>query len=166
MKKPKSILARIGMALTGAVVGSSAIAQESNGTGTQNASGQASRLEEVVVTAQRREQSIMEVPIAVTLVSGQSLETFNLETSHDLQFLVRSNLLRHIGFICVYRDAIGQPRARIARADASERDLARARGGCKGDSRNQKLQVMAGFQIKRFQRLPAYQGHGNGHLHD
>jgi iron complex outermembrane receptor protein len=49
---------------------------------------QVSGLEEVVVTAQRREQSIMEVPIAVTLVSGQELETFNLETSHDLQFLV------------------------------------------------------------------------------
>jgi iron complex outermembrane receptor protein len=88
VNKPKSILARIGMALTGAVVGSGAIAQESNETGTQNASAQTLRLEEVVVTAQRREQSIMEVPIAVTLVSGQELETFNLETSHDLQFLV------------------------------------------------------------------------------
>jgi len=53
-----------------------------------SALAQVSGLEEVVVTAQRREQSIMEVPIAVTLVSGQSLETFNLETSHDLQFLV------------------------------------------------------------------------------
>jgi iron complex outermembrane receptor protein len=53
-----------------------------------SAFAQVSGLEEVVVTAQRREQSIMEVPIAVTLVSGQELETFNLETSHDLQFLV------------------------------------------------------------------------------
>ena len=53
-----------------------------------SALAQVSGLEEVVVTAQRREQSIMEVPIAVTLVSGQALETFNLETSHDLQFLV------------------------------------------------------------------------------
>ena len=53
-----------------------------------SAFAQVSGLEEIVVTAQRREQSIMEVPIAVTLVSGQELETFNLETSHDLQFLV------------------------------------------------------------------------------
>ena len=53
-----------------------------------SAFAQVSGLEEVVVTAQRREQSIMEVPIAVTLVSGQELETFNLEVSHDLQFLV------------------------------------------------------------------------------
>ena len=53
-----------------------------------SAFAQVSGLEEVVVTAQRREQSIMEVPIAVTLVSGQQLETFNLEVSHDLQFLV------------------------------------------------------------------------------
>ena len=56
-------------------------------TGT-SAFAQVSGLEEIVVTAQRREQSIMEVPIAVTLVSGQELETFNLETSHDLQFIV------------------------------------------------------------------------------
>ena len=51
-----------------------------------SAFAQVSGLEEVVVTAQRREQSIMEVPIAVTLVSGQQLETFNLEVSHDLRF--------------------------------------------------------------------------------
>ena len=38
-----------------------------------SAFAQVSGLEEVVVTAQRREQSIMEVPIAVTLVSGQEL---------------------------------------------------------------------------------------------
>ena len=49
-----------------------------------SAFAQVSGLEEVVVTGQRREQSIMEVPIAVTLVSGQELETFNLEVSHDL----------------------------------------------------------------------------------
>ena len=53
--------------------------------GDNKASG--STLEEVVVTAQRREQSIMEVPIAVAVASGQTMETFNLETSHDLQFL-------------------------------------------------------------------------------
>ncbi len=57
----------------------------------QSSSGddQASRssLEEVIVTAQRREQSIMEVPIAVSVASGKTMESFNLETSHDLQFL-------------------------------------------------------------------------------
>jgi iron complex outermembrane recepter protein len=84
VKKPKSILARIGMALTGAVVGTAMLAPQAS----MPALAQESELEEVIVTAQRREQSIMEVPIAVTLVSGQALETFNLETSHDLQFLV------------------------------------------------------------------------------
>jgi iron complex outermembrane receptor protein len=43
-----------------------------------SAFAQVSGLEEVVVTAQRREQSIMEVPIAVTLVSGQELEKVQL----------------------------------------------------------------------------------------
>ena len=84
VKKPKSILARIGMALTGAVVGVGTLGPQAS----TSAMAQVSALEEVIVTAQRREQSIMEVPIAVTLVSGQALETFNLETSHDLQFLV------------------------------------------------------------------------------
>ena len=51
-----------------------------------SALAQVSGLEEVVVTAQRREQSIMEVPIAVTLVSGQSLETFNLEPATTYSF--------------------------------------------------------------------------------
>ena len=59
-----------------------------------SAFAQVSGLEEVVVTAQRREQSIMEVPIAVTLVSGQELETFNLEVSHDLQFWFLESPLR------------------------------------------------------------------------
>ena len=47
----------------------------------QSSSGddQASRssLEEVIVTAQRREQSIMEVPIAVSVASGKALESLN-----------------------------------------------------------------------------------------
>ena len=43
-------------------------------------------LEEVIVTAQRREQSLMEVPIAVAVVTGDTMEEFNLEGSHDLQF--------------------------------------------------------------------------------
>ena len=47
VNKPKSILARIGMALTSAVVGSGAFAQESNETGTQNASAQTPTLEEL-----------------------------------------------------------------------------------------------------------------------
>ncbi len=43
-------------------------------------------IEEVVVTAQRREQSLMEVPIAVAVVTNETMEEFNLEGSHDLQF--------------------------------------------------------------------------------
>ena len=68
MKKPKSILARIGAVLTSAVMGSSAVAQSGDGS-TQNTG----YIEEIVVTAQKREQTLQETPVAVTVFSGQEL---------------------------------------------------------------------------------------------
>ncbi len=41
-------------------------------------------LEEVVVTAQRREQSILDIPSALTVVSGEQIEDQLLTTSHAL----------------------------------------------------------------------------------
>jgi iron complex outermembrane receptor protein len=46
-----------------------------------------SSLEEVIVTAQRREQSLMEVPIAVSVVTSETMEKFNIEDSHDLSIV-------------------------------------------------------------------------------
>ena len=52
-------------------------------------SGRAS-LEEVIVTARRREENIQTVPIAITALSPQTLEDNNVTTITDLQHLVPS----------------------------------------------------------------------------
>ena len=40
-------------------------------------------LEEVVVTAQRREQSLQEVPVSVTAFSGATIERANIRSARD-----------------------------------------------------------------------------------
>ena len=85
-KRP-GLLRRVG-AVLGLVAVSGVVPAQAEQAATAADSGASTRLEEVIVTAQRREQSIMEVPIAVALVSEQTMETFNLETSHDLQLLL------------------------------------------------------------------------------
>ncbi len=45
-------------------------------------------LEEVVVTARRREESLQSVPIAVTAISGDDLEAYNIGRAADLQRIV------------------------------------------------------------------------------
>ena len=47
-------------------------------------------LEEIVVTARRREENIQKVPIAITVVSQQALQNNNVQTLGDLQYLVPS----------------------------------------------------------------------------
>ena len=80
VKKSRSLLARIGLVLTGALVGSTAFAQESGETGTQYKGV----IEEVVVTAQKREEGLQEVPLAVSAYSGQFLEDRQIRTIVDL----------------------------------------------------------------------------------
>ncbi|MBL6695804.1 MAG: TonB-dependent receptor, partial [Luminiphilus sp.] len=45
---------------------------------------QAQMLEEVVVTATKREQSVMDVPLAITALSGQFVMNANLNDVKDL----------------------------------------------------------------------------------
>src|SRR5258707_13202667 len=47
-------------------------------------------LEEIIVTARRREENIQSVPIAITVVSQQALQENNVQTFGDLQYLVPS----------------------------------------------------------------------------
>jgi iron complex outermembrane receptor protein len=47
-------------------------------------------LEEIIVTAQRREENQQTVPIAVTVISQQALQQNNVQTIGDLQYLVPS----------------------------------------------------------------------------
>src|SRR4051812_12948485 len=47
-------------------------------------SDQSGRLEEVVVTAQKREQSLQSVPVAVTAITAETLVNRNVATVSDL----------------------------------------------------------------------------------
>ena len=60
-----------------ALLPATALAQE------ESAEARAGILEEVIVTATRREESLMEVPIAVTAISGEELAEFGM-LDHDL----------------------------------------------------------------------------------
>jgi len=42
-------------------------------------------LEEVIVSAQKRDESSQDVPISIQAFSGEKLEAFGIETTHDLQ---------------------------------------------------------------------------------
>lgn len=70
VKKPKSILARIGAVLAGALAGSNAIADEPSGTNAQNKGV----IAEIVVTASKREESLIEVAQSIQYLSGEELE--------------------------------------------------------------------------------------------
>jgi len=49
-----------------------------------------SSLEEVIVTARRREENIQTVPVAITVVSQEALQENNVQTLGDLQYMVPS----------------------------------------------------------------------------
>lgn len=49
-----------------------------------------SSLEEIMVTARRREESISSVPVAITALTAEALRTKNIETAEDLQNYVPS----------------------------------------------------------------------------
>ncbi len=51
---------------------------------------QGSGLEEIIVTAQRREENLQDVPIAVTAVTARALENTGIDASNDLPQLVPS----------------------------------------------------------------------------
>jgi outer membrane receptor protein involved in Fe transport len=48
----------------------------------------AAQLEEIVVTAQKREQNLLDVPLAVSAISGQTLEATGIESVADFEFLL------------------------------------------------------------------------------
>ena len=48
----------------------------------------AAQLEEIVVVAQKREQNIMDVPVAITAVTGAQLEESGIKNAEELQFYV------------------------------------------------------------------------------
>jgi iron complex outermembrane receptor protein len=52
------------------------------------AAGQSTGLEEIIVTATRREQNLQDVPLAVVAYTGESLETQGVENLEDLNAIV------------------------------------------------------------------------------
>jgi outer membrane receptor protein involved in Fe transport len=65
---------------------------------------QDTQLSEIVVTAQKREQSAIEVPITMTAYSGATLEKLNVRDFHDLSqftpgFFVQSQSPNNAGFV-------------------------------------------------------------------
>lgn len=73
---------RLATALIAATIGAgNTIAQEGEEKAKQSSSGM---LEEVIVTAQKREQSLQDVPSSVQVLSGDELENTGVQTSFDL----------------------------------------------------------------------------------
>ena len=64
-----------------------ATAQTSSQTSTET---QATALQDVVVTAQRRAESAQKVGLALTVVSGEDLDKRNIQTVNDLENTVPS----------------------------------------------------------------------------
>lgn len=51
-------------------------------------------LQEIVVTSTRREVNVQDVPVAITAISGEMLETQNIENSQDLMGIVPNLMIR------------------------------------------------------------------------
>lgn len=51
---------------------------------TANAQAQSNVLEEVIVTAQKRVQNVQHIPVTINVVTGESLEVFNIRDANDL----------------------------------------------------------------------------------
>jgi outer membrane receptor protein involved in Fe transport len=54
-------------------------------------------LEEIIVTAQKREQRLIEVPVSITALSGQELEQRGLSSIQDISFAVPGMAMREDG---------------------------------------------------------------------
>ena len=48
----------------------------------------ASGIEEIVVTARKREESLLDIPESITAISGSNIETQNIKTLDDIGFLI------------------------------------------------------------------------------
>ena len=71
-----------------------AMAQQAAGTSSDQTSG---GLEEVVVTAERRDEQLQTTPIAITALTGQALEARNLVNISDVGAYVPSTVLAPLG---------------------------------------------------------------------
>ena len=78
--KRASISVRFGAVLAALSVGGGAVAQSGEGSG---ALGEGI-IEEIIVTAQKRSQNLQEVPVSITALTGEDVETFRFRDPSDL----------------------------------------------------------------------------------
>ncbi|MBV1686214.1 TonB-dependent receptor [Novosphingobium sp. G106] len=88
MVKPHSF--HTGLLLTSALVTSGLLASAAHAQAASDSGG----LEEIVVTAQKREQSLQDVPIAVTALTGNTLEVNRVSSVSDLSGLAPGVIVR------------------------------------------------------------------------
>jgi iron complex outermembrane receptor protein len=77
--------AKIAALFIGVFLGSAAAVAESSSSAAAGAEGQ---IEEIVVTAQRRDQDVQDVPISMTALSGDTLNVYRLEQARQLASVV------------------------------------------------------------------------------
>ena len=78
----------INQSIYGLVIGGLLTIGTPTGVSAQEDGADALGLEEIVVTARRREENLQEVPIAITAFSAADLELRSIENVEDLQVLV------------------------------------------------------------------------------
>ena len=70
--------------LRGAIAGALALASLTTPTAHSQNEASATGIENIIVTARRREESLQDVPIAITALTAEQLETQNVRTLEDL----------------------------------------------------------------------------------
>lgn len=85
-----NLYVRTSVAALSLCVGLASPAQAQDGAGATSASSREDGLAEIVVTAQRREENLQDVPIAATALSGDQLNDKAVERLADLQFAAPS----------------------------------------------------------------------------
>jgi outer membrane receptor protein involved in Fe transport len=111
---------KLRLAVAAALAGSAGLTAQ---VGYTQAGAQAGALEEIVVTATRRETSVQDTPLAITALSADALEVQNIENAQDLTAAVPNVLIygtgggvtngtfvmRGIPNVGVYIDGVWQP---------------------------------------------------------
>lgn len=74
-----------GVALTGAIIALMAAGGASAQTTVADAPNPTAKVQDIVVTAERREERLQDVPVAISAVTGEQLANAGVETTRDLQ---------------------------------------------------------------------------------
>lgn len=77
--------------------GSASAGSQPEGAAPAAQDGQAPASNDIVVTAQRRAQRLIDVPISITAISGEELESARINNAQDLSFAVPSMSVNEIG---------------------------------------------------------------------